>query len=78
MGTDTALVSTMTCVMQPQEDMETWGPLGRGGSLPLCDNSLHPTPWVTQTSRRLRFRTMPASSLRVQGSRGAANRRYRI
>lgn len=67
--TQCQLVPPMTCVIQPQEVMETREPLGRGGALPLCDNSLHPD--ILEVG----FRTMPASSLVVQGSPGTANGR---
>ena len=67
--TQCQLVPTMTCVMQPQEDTETRGPLGRGGTLPLCDNSLHPD--IVEVG----IRTMPANSPVVQGSPEAANGR---
>lgn len=70
MGTDTVPVSSHCDLCDAAAGgTRRPGPLGRGGALPLCDNSLHPD------LLEVGFRTMPASSLVVQGSPGAANGR---
>lgn len=69
MGTDKVPVATMPCVMRPQEDTESWGPLGRGGRLSLCDHSLCPVPWVISEARVQNHASQQPGSSRVTRGR---------